>query len=143
MATRKKAAPEPEQSLSGRLGEFGSAIMQIVDEKGLPKEKVLEVVEAALAVAYKRDYGKKSQVIRAQFDEIAKTASFFLVKEVVDETTREFVEETEETDEETTVVAPVVDHEDPDVRREAGAAAEVLHGRLPSGDPAMRAPWRG
>ncbi len=109
MATRKKAAPEPEQSLSGRLGEFGSAIMQIVDEKGLPKEKVLEVVEAALAVAYKRDYGKKSQVIRAQFDEIAKTASFFLVKEVVDETTREFVEETEETDEETTVVAPVVD----------------------------------
>ncbi len=100
MAPRKKAAPEPEQNLSGRLGEFGSAIMQIVDEKGLPKEKVLEVVEAALAVAYKRDYGKKSQVIRAQFDEIAKTASFFLVKEVVDETTREFVEETEETEEE-------------------------------------------
>ncbi|MEI7750206.1 MAG: transcription termination factor NusA [Candidatus Moraniibacteriota bacterium] len=105
MAARKKAAPEPEQSLSGRLGEFGSAIMQIVDEKGLPKEKVLEVVEAALAVAYKRDYGKKSQVIRAQFDEIAKTASFFLVKEVVDETTREFVEEAEETDE---AVAPEV-----------------------------------
>ncbi len=99
MAARKKAA-EPEQSLSGRLGEFGSAIMQIVDEKGLPKEKVLEVVEAALAVAYKRDYGKKSQVIRAQFDEVAKTASFFLVKEVVDETTREFVEETEEAEEE-------------------------------------------
>ncbi len=96
MATRKKAAPEEEQTLSGRLGDFGSAIMQIVDEKGLPKEKVLEVVEAALAVAYKRDYGKKSQVIRAQFDEVAKTASFFLVKEVVDETTREFVEEDEE-----------------------------------------------
>jgi len=100
MAARKKATAEPEQNLTGRLGEFGSAIMQIVDEKGLPKEKVLEVVEAALAVAYKRDYGKKSQVIRAQFDEIAKTASFFLVKEVVDETTREFVEEAEEIEEE-------------------------------------------
>jgi transcription termination/antitermination protein NusA len=127
MAARKKVA-EPEESLSGRLGEFGSAIMQIVDEKGLPKEKVLEVVEAALAVAYKRDYGKKSQVIRAQFDEIAKTASFFLVKEVVDETTREFVEETEEADEE--VVDPkalVV----PEVEK----VEEVEEDRLPRYNP--------
>ena len=95
MPKKKKAADEQE-SLSGRLGEFGSAIMQIVEEKGLPKDKVIEVVEAALSVAYKRDYGKKSQVIRTKFDEVAKTAEYFLVKEVVDETTREFVEETDE-----------------------------------------------
>ncbi|NTW76157.1 MAG: transcription termination/antitermination protein NusA [Candidatus Moranbacteria bacterium] len=125
MAARKKAA-EPEESLSGRLGEFGSAIMQIVDEKGLPKEKVLEVVEAALAVAYKRDYGKKSQVIRAQFDEVAKTASFFLVKEVVDETTREFVEETEEAEEE-----PV----DPKAEAAAEAVEETEEDRLPRYNP--------
>lgn len=82
-----------EGSLSGRLGEFGSAVMQIADEKGISRDRVLEVVEAALAAAYKKDYGKKGQVIRAQFDEITKSANFFLVKEVVDETTREFVEE--------------------------------------------------
>ncbi len=93
---KKKTAADESESLSGRLGEFGSAIMQIVEEKGLPKDKVIEVVEAALSVAYKRDYGKKSQVIRATFDEVTKTAAYFLVKEVVDETTREFVEETEE-----------------------------------------------
>jgi N utilization substance protein A len=87
---------EEQESLSGRLGEFGSAIMQIVDEKGLPKEKVIEVVEAALSAAYKKDYGKKSQVIHAKFDEVTKSAAYFLVKEVVDETTREFVEETDE-----------------------------------------------
>ncbi len=87
-----------EGSLSGRLGEFGSAVMQIAEEKGISKERVLEVVEAALAAAYKKDYGKRGQVIRASFDEVTKDASFFLVKEVVDETTREFVEETEETD---------------------------------------------
>jgi len=87
-----------ESSLSGRLGEFGSAVMQIADEKGISKERVLEVVEAALAAAYKKDYGKKGQVIHATFDEVAKTASFFLVKEVVDENTREFVEETDETE---------------------------------------------
>lgn len=101
MPKKKVVADEQAESLSGRLGEFGSAIMQIVEEKGLPKEKVIEVVEAALAAAYKRDYGKKSQVIRAEFDEVTKSAKYFLVKEVVDETTREFVEETEEEAEET------------------------------------------
>ena len=84
-----------EGSLSGRLGEFGSAVMQIADEKGISKERVHEVVEAALAAAYKKDYGKKGQVIKSKFDEVQKSASFFLVKEVVDETTREFVEEEE------------------------------------------------
>ncbi len=102
-----------EGSLSGRLGEFGSAVMQIADEKGISKERVLEVVEAALAAAYKKDYGKKGQVIHAKFDEVAKSASFFLVKEVVDETTREFVEEGEDdaTVEEVTPVATEGDEE--------------------------------
>ena len=101
MAKKKVVVEEEEQgadegSLSGRLGEFGSAVMQIADEKGISKERVLEVVEAALAAAYKKDYGKKGQVIHAKFDEVQKSASFFLVKEVVDESVREFVEETEE-----------------------------------------------
>lgn len=96
MPTRKVVEPaEGSESLSGRLGEFGSAVMQIADEKGLSKGRVLEVVEAALAAAYKKDYGKKGQVIKAKFDEVSKSASYFLVKEVVDETTREFVEEEE------------------------------------------------
>ncbi len=96
MATRKISDNvEAGESLSGRLGEFGSAVMQIADEKGLSKERVLEVVEAALAAAYKKDYGKKGQIIKAKFDDVMKTASYFLVKEVVDENTREFVAEEE------------------------------------------------
>ena len=55
MPTKKVAEPvDAGESLSGRLGEFGSAVMQIADEKGLSKERVLEVVEAALAAAYKK-----------------------------------------------------------------------------------------
>jgi N utilization substance protein A len=96
VVVEEEAEGADEGSLSGRLGEFGSAVMQIADEKGISKERVLEVVEAALAAAYKKDYGKKGQVIHAKFDEVAKSASFFLVKEVVDESVREFVEETEE-----------------------------------------------
>lgn len=99
VVVEEEAEGADEGSLSGRLGEFGSAVMQIADEKGISKERVLEVVEAALAAAYKKDYGKKGQVIHAKFDEVQKSASFFLVKEVVDESVREFVEETEELEE--------------------------------------------
>ncbi|MBP5993571.1 MAG: transcription termination/antitermination protein NusA [Candidatus Moranbacteria bacterium] len=110
MPTKKVAEPvDAGESLSGRLGEFGSAVMQIADEKGLSKDRVLEVVEAALAAAYKKDYGKKGQVIKSKFDEVSKAASYFLVKEVVDETTREFVEE--EILEEG---APASQHEEPE-----------------------------
>jgi transcription termination/antitermination protein NusA len=94
MARKKKA--EESQNKTGRLGEFGSAIMQIAEEKGILKEIVIETIEAALAAAYKKDYGKRGQRIRADFDEVSGDAKFFLVKDVVDETTREFVEAGEE-----------------------------------------------
>lgn len=92
---RSKKQSEPE-SQSGRLGEFGSAIMQIAEEKGIPKNVVIETIEAALAAAYKKDYGKRGQRIRAEFSEVTGDAKFFLVKDVVDETLREFVETGEE-----------------------------------------------
>ncbi|MFZ1626498.1 MAG: transcription termination factor NusA [Candidatus Moraniibacteriota bacterium] len=98
MPKRKVVEENEQESLSGRLGEFGSAVMQIAEEKNLPREKVFEIVEAALAAAYKKDYGKKGQVIKSKFDEVTKSADFFLVKEVVDETLRDLtvVEESEE-----------------------------------------------
>lgn len=116
-----------EGSLSGRLGEFGSAVMQIAEEKGISKERVLEVVEAALAAAYKRDYGKRGQVIRASFDEVSKEAKFFLVKEVVDETTREFAEENEETES--------ADSQSPASSEKTNQASEALEERLPRFNP--------
>ena len=66
---------------TGRLGEFGSAIMQIAEEKGISKDKVIETIEAALSAAYKKDYGKKGQNIRAEFDEVTGDANFYLVKQ--------------------------------------------------------------
>ncbi len=96
---KKKIKEEEQQSQSGRLGEFGSAIMQIAQEKGISKDMVIETIEAALSAAYKKDYGKRGQRIRAQFSEVVGAAKFFLVKDVVDETTREFVDEQFEEDE--------------------------------------------
>lgn len=84
-----------ETNEAGRTGDFGSAIAALCEEKGISKDKVVETIEAALAAAYKKDYGKRGQNIRAEFDEKTGGAKFFLVKEVVDETVREFVTEEE------------------------------------------------
>jgi N utilization substance protein A len=92
----KKSKKMQEQDAGMKLAEFGSAITQIADEKGIDKNKIIETIEAALAAAYKKDYGKRSQNIRSEFNEVSGKAKFFLVKEVVDETVREFVKEEDE-----------------------------------------------
>jgi N utilization substance protein A len=92
---RKKVADESQEQ-GTRLGEFGSAILQIAEEKGIAKNVVIETIEAALAAAYKKDYGKRGQRIRAEFNEVGGDTKFFLIKDVVDETLREFVEGDEE-----------------------------------------------
>jgi N utilization substance protein A len=62
-----------------------SVLDQLEDERGIPKEKVLEAIELALATAYKKEFGKKNQVIRAKFDITTGTAVFEQAKVVVDE----------------------------------------------------------
>ena len=42
---------------------FTSAIAQIAEEKGIPSEKVIEIIEQAIAAAYKKDYGEKGHKI--------------------------------------------------------------------------------
>lgn len=61
-----------------------SLINLISEEKNIPKEKVIESLEQALAAAYKKDYGKKGQVIRAKIDFKSGETSFFQIKEVVE-----------------------------------------------------------
>lgn len=67
------------------LKTFKSALEQLEEERKIPKEKILDAIEQAMAAAYKKDYGKKGQIIRAKFDLENGTTSFFQVKIVVDE----------------------------------------------------------
>ncbi len=67
------------------LKDFTSAIAQIAEEKGLPKEKIIETIEQALAAAYKKDYGKKGQIIRAKLDPTTGQVKFWQIRLVVDE----------------------------------------------------------
>ncbi len=48
--------------------QFALAINQIAEEKGIAKDEIFKVIEAALAAAYKKDYGKKGQIIRVKFN---------------------------------------------------------------------------
>ncbi len=89
----RKKNKQDETNPSGGPGDFSGAISALCEEKGISKEKVIETIEAALAAAYKKDYGKKGQNIKAVFDEKTGGTNFFLVKEVVDETMREFLTE--------------------------------------------------
>lgn len=67
------------------LQQFGSAIEQICEEKGISKEKVIETIEMAIAAAYKKDYGHKGQNIRAKFDLTTGKVTMYQIKLVVDE----------------------------------------------------------
>lgn len=67
---------------------ISQAIKAICDEKLLTEEAVLEAVEAALAAAYRKDFGNKNQNIKSEFDpELYDGATagvrIFDVKEVV------------------------------------------------------------
>lgn len=64
---------------------FKSALEQLEEERKIPKQKILEAIEQAMAAAYKKDYGKKGQIIRAKFDMETGKTDFYQVKIVVDE----------------------------------------------------------
>jgi len=67
------------------IKNFTSALGQIAEEKGISPEKVIETIEMAIAAAYKKDYGKKGQIVKAKFDPKTGQVKFWQVRQVVDE----------------------------------------------------------
>lgn len=78
------------------LKVINSVLEQLEEERGIPRQKVTEAIEQALATAYKKEYGKKGQIVRAKFNIENGETEFFQVKIVVDESRVRFVEEGEE-----------------------------------------------
>lgn len=64
-----------------------SVLAQLEEERGIPQDKIIEAIELALATAYKKEYGKKGQIVRAKFDLNSGKSEMFQVKIVVDEST--------------------------------------------------------
>jgi N utilization substance protein A len=67
------------------IKNFISAVGQIAEEKGISAEKVIETIEMAIAAAYKKDYGKKGQILKAKLDQKTGGVQFWQIKQVVDE----------------------------------------------------------
>ena len=77
------------------LKTFKSALEQLEEERKIPKEKILDAIEQAMAAAYKKDYGKRGQIIRARFDLDTGKTDFYQIKIVVDESVA-IIDENEE-----------------------------------------------
>lgn len=76
------------KTIQSVLGEF--------EERGISKDTMIEAIESAMATAYKKEYGKRDQVVRARLDMNTGTVEFEQVKQVVDDTMVRFPEEGEE-----------------------------------------------
>ncbi|MFA5022784.1 MAG: transcription termination factor NusA [Candidatus Paceibacterota bacterium] len=77
------------------LKALKAGLEQMEEERHIPKEKILSAIEDSLVAAYKKDYGKKGQIIRAKFDLDSGKTDFYQVKIIADETTTRFEEEAE------------------------------------------------
>jgi N utilization substance protein A len=64
--------------------QLGVAIRAIAEEKNLPEETVQEVVEQALAAAYRRDYGDRDQEIRVTMNLNTGDVDAYISKDVVE-----------------------------------------------------------
>lgn len=73
------------------MSEFMNAINDLVKEKGIPKEVIMEAIESALISAYKKNYGTAANV-RVEMNDDTGEAEVLMQKTVVDEVEDEFTE---------------------------------------------------
>ncbi len=68
-----------------QLNNLISIIDEVCQEKNLSKEKVLEAIEAALATAYRKDFGSKDQNIKVKLDLKTGQIEVFDLKTIVED----------------------------------------------------------
>lgn len=67
------------------IKQLALAVKSIAEEKNLPEDTVQEVVEQALAAAYRRDYGDREQEVRVSMNLNTGDVTAYVSKEVVTE----------------------------------------------------------
>ena len=73
--------------------ELINAIRQVCDEKNISIDSVINTIEAALAAAYRKDFGEKNQNIVVEFDPETGGSKVFDVKTVVEDVDLEELEQ--------------------------------------------------
>ena len=69
------------------IKQLALSIKQIADEKNLPEDTVHDIIEQAIAAAYRRDFGDREQEVRANLNSKDGTVTVYISKEVVNEVT--------------------------------------------------------
>lgn len=66
------------------IKQLAVAVKAIAEEKNLPEDMVKEIVEQALAAAYRRDYGEREQEVRVTMNLNSGEVDAYISKEVVE-----------------------------------------------------------
>lgn len=66
------------------IKQLAVAVKAIAEEKNLPEDMVKEIVEQALAAAYRRDYGEREQEVRVTMNLNSGEVDAYITKEVVE-----------------------------------------------------------
>jgi transcription termination/antitermination protein NusA len=64
--------------------QLEQALQQIAEEKGISRDEIIEMIEASLAAAYRKDYGEKDQNIEVEFETDTLSAKIYDTKTVVE-----------------------------------------------------------
>ncbi len=67
------------------LKSLTASVAQIAEDNGISEEEVVQIVEDALAAAYKEDYGESGQHIKSDFDRKKGEVAFWQVKTIVED----------------------------------------------------------
>jgi transcription termination/antitermination protein NusA len=96
------------------LKVINAVLEEMEEERGIAREKMIDAIEQSLATAYKKEFGKKGQIITCKFDLNSGTTNFNQIKIVVDESMLK--PELEEGEEEVETEEEEVDESDTRVR---------------------------
>jgi len=74
------------------LKQLALSVKQIADEKNLPEDMVHDIIEQAVAAAYRRDFGDREQEVRASLNTSTGEATVYVSKEVVEDVSDDTLE---------------------------------------------------
>lgn len=66
------------------IKQLTQAVRVIAEEKNLPEDTVMSIIEQAIAAAWRRDHGERDQEVRAELNINSGTAKVYVAKEVVE-----------------------------------------------------------
>lgn len=74
------------------IKQLALSVKQIADEKNMPEDTVHDIIEQAIAAAYRRDFGDREQEVRAELNTNNGTVTVHISKEVVDDVVDDMIE---------------------------------------------------